>query len=355
MNIQKLVLTLILLLGLSSCFDRKTQASRDEYVFDSIALPSIDSLEIDTLEIDSLPIDSLAIEQEPIITDEPIVLSEELLYDRHTLEDEYTHKGEERRFQWEKIKEYLALVEALQKDTSTLGVLQNYRNRNGLPPLPEKHGKNNYQSSTDSLGTERSQAIPLFKIGAEQPSIYARDGSLVQITARDTLSRVQIAGISFEGEWEVPEAYVASLGDSLYIRHIAFVDVRYQNICLIEQTDEGWKIRSKNPATTGVNKPPYSRVTPTGIFVLQGKRTKMYYLKDGTHKIEGFAPFASRFTNGAYIHGVPVNKPNGEIIEYSPTLGTTPRSHMCVRTASSHAEFIHQQTKSYESLVIVID
>jgi len=64
----------------------------------------------------------------------------------------------------------------------------------------------------------------------------------------------------------------------------------------------------------------------------------MYYVKDGTSEIAGYAPYASRFTNGAYIHGVPVQYPHKNIIEYSPSLGTTPRSHMCVRNASSHAK-----------------
>ena len=81
----------------------------------------------------------------------------------------------------------------------------------------------------------------------------------------------------------------------------------------------------------------------------------MFYYKDGTTNIEGYAPYASRFTNGAYIHGVPVNNVKGKIIEYSSTLGTTPRSHMCVRNASSHSKYIFGWAKPLKSLVIVID
>lgn len=55
----------------------------------------------------------------------------------------------------------------------------------------------------------------------------------------------------------------------------------------------------------------------------------MIYLVDGSKETGGFAPYANRFTNGAYIHGVPVNAPRKSLIEYSPSLGTTPRSHMC--------------------------
>ncbi len=67
----------------------------------------------------------------------------------------------------------------------------------------------------------------------------------------------------------------------------------------------------------------------------------MIYLVDGSKETGGFAPYASRFTNGGYIHGVPVNAPRKSLIEYSPTLGTTPRSHMCVRNATSHAKFVY--------------
>ena len=110
-----------------------------------------------------------------------------------------------------------------------------------------------------------------------------------------------------------------------------------------------------NPATTGMHKPPHAQETPTGIFAIQEKKEKMYYVRDGTSQIAGYAPYASRFTNGAYLHGVPVQLPRKSIIEYSVSLGTTPRSHMCVRNASSHSKFIYDRTTVKESVVVVID
>ncbi|MEG1586497.1 MAG: L,D-transpeptidase, partial [Bacteroidales bacterium] len=77
--------------------------------------------------------------------------------------------------------------------------------------------------------------------------------------------------------------------------------------------------------------------------------------KDGTNIEGGFAPYASRFCCGGYIHGVPVNYPTTGIIEYSPTLGTTPRSHMCVRNATSHALYIYNWAKPDDTLVFVFD
>jgi len=114
-------------------------------------------------------------------------------------------------------------------------------------------------------------------------------------------------------------------------------------------------VRSMNPATTGKSNPPYAMKTPVGMYLLQEKKSKMFYYKDGTTVIHGYAPWASRFTNGAYIHGVPTADPKAPIIEYSWTLGTVPRSHMCVRNASSHAKFIYDWMKPLNSLVIVID
>lgn len=49
------------------------------------------------------------------IKPEDIRLDKELLYDKHTLEDTYPYKDTTRHFQWEKIKERLALLENIQR------------------------------------------------------------------------------------------------------------------------------------------------------------------------------------------------------------------------------------------------
>ncbi|MGL5125265.1 MAG: L,D-transpeptidase family protein, partial [Fusobacteriaceae bacterium] len=68
-----------------------------------------------------------------------------------------------------------------------------------------------------------------------------------------------------------------------------------------------------------------------------------------------YAPNATRFTRGAYIHGIPINLPATAQVEYSPTLGTIPRSHMCVRNATSHAKYIYNWSKIGDTLVFVIE
>lgn len=149
--------------------------------------------------------------------------------------------------------------------------------------------------------------------------------------------------------------YVKPIADSVTFDKAIFVDVTNQNIATLEHAGSKWLVRSMNPATTGQHRPPYAQETPLGIFVVQEKKARMIYLVDGSKETGGFAPYASRFTNGGYIHGVPVNAPRKSLIEYSPTLGTTPRSHMCVRNATSHAKFVYDWAPVNETIVFVFD
>ncbi len=295
-------------------------------------------------------------EQTRLRTAQDIILTKELTYDTYTLQDSYPYKDTIRVFQWTKIKEKLAFIENFQREKITYAILQNYKNMNREAPTVKNFVRNEYTRVSDTLGVERYQSAPLYIVGeTDAPTLYGRDGSLVKLISSDTIDMVEIEGISFKGRWDVPKRYVKTLGDSVRFNYIIVVDVTNQNTTVIERTDKDWKIRSMNPATSGVHKPPYAMETPVGMFVIQENKTKMFFYKDGTTEIGGFAPYASRFTNGGYIHGVPTNDPNGNIIEYSATLGTIPRSHMCVRNATSHAKFIFDRAKPLKSLVIVID
>lgn len=75
------------------------------------------------------------------ITPEEIQITKELLYDKYTLEDTYPYKDTTRSFQWEKIKEQLALLENIQIQPSQWAILQNYKNRNGEAPLVKNFKK----------------------------------------------------------------------------------------------------------------------------------------------------------------------------------------------------------------------
>jgi len=107
----------------------------------------------------------------------------------------------------------------------------------------------------------------------------------------------------------------------------------------------------------------YSVKTPLGDFMAQQKVSKFYYYKDGTKELEGYAPYAVRFSAGGYLHGVPRKfkfDAAGKRIDPGPaeslrTLGTTPQSHMCVRNYTSYAKFIYDWFRKGQCAVIVIE
>lgn len=344
---------LLIFLGLNGCLwlsgcDGSAKKAQEQALQDSI--------EAARLEEERLA-EELERERTRPRTAADIQIRKELTYDDHTLEDSYEYEGTTRSFQWDKIKEKLAHIETFQRRELDYAVLQNYKNLNGESPLVKEWVRNDYTRVSDTLGTERYQSTPLFiPDERDAPTIYGRDGSLVALMSSDTLEYVKFEGLSLDGTWEVPKRYIKAIGRDIRLDHVVMVDVTNQNISTLEKSGEEWLVRSMNPATTGVHQPPYAHETPLGIFVVQEQKEKMYFLKDGSRtEIAGFAPFASRFTNGGYIHGVPTNYPQTSIIEYSWSLGTVPRSHMCVRNASSHAKFVYDMVEPMRALVVVIE
>lgn len=290
------------------------------------------------------------------IEPEDIKIEKELLYDKHTLKDIYPYKDTTRCFQWDKVKKQLALLENIQRKPTQWCVLRNYKNRNGEAPLVKKFKRDAYRRIADTLGVERYQGIPLFLLDdtltAER---YGLDGLLTRHLGEDGRF-TKVEPVFLGGEWYTPTKYVKLIPDTVVFNKAIFVDRHNQNIATLERKEKGnWLIRSMNPATTGRHRPPHAQETPLGMFVLQEKKPKMIFLKDGSTATGGFAPYASRFNNGGYIHGVPTNVPATGIIEYSYTLGTVPRSHMCVRNATSHAKFIFDWAPVNETIIFVLE
>lgn len=289
--------------------------------------------------------------------EDTVTVEKELLYDQYTLGDSYPYKDTTRRFQWEKIKAGLKTIDSMQIVHSSWGILQNYRNNNDEAPLVKEYHRNVYKRISDNYDVERYQSVPLYSVQdtlvAER---YGRDGSLVKLIKETDSTRFRkIETIYFKGEWLVPRKYVKEIADSVVFNNAIFVDRINENVVTLQKTGDKWMIRSMNPVTTGLHKPPHQQETPLGMFVIQEKKYKMFFLVDGTTETGGFAPYASRFTNGGYLHGIPVNAPRKEFIEYSPSLGTTPRSHMCVRNATSHAKFIYDTFPVAATVVFVIE
>lgn len=300
--------------------------------------------------------ESQAIEITPPLQPGDILLTKDLLYDKYTLDDVYPYKDTTRSFKWELVRQSLAFIENIQQNPTKWVVMQNYRNINQYPPLVKKYKYNKARLVSDTLGVSRYQSVPLYAPeDTVTPELYGPDGSIGAYLGAEG-SFIRVKPLLIDKEWLVPKRYLHELEDTIFFSHVIVVDRKDQNIATLEFMERGtWKIRSMNPATTGKHNPPYGQETPLGIFVLQQKKTNMYFWKDGTKEIGGFAPYASRFTNGAHIHGVPVNKPATKKIEYSWSLGTTPRSHMCVRNATSHAKFIFDWAPTWSTLVLVLE
>ena len=338
LNINISLLTLGILCSCAANVESKQTADQQKQT-DSLAM-------LDTLS------SSAVIEIKPI----DVQISKELLYNKYTLEDTYPYKDTTRSYQWEKMKERLALLENIQAEPKRWGILKNYKNRNGEAPLVRNYKRNTYRRIADTLGVERYQSVPLYLLTDTLiPERYGQDGDLVSLL-REEGSFTEVEPIFIGSTWMVPQKYIKPLQDTVIFKKAVFIDRTNQNIITLEQKGRAeWMVRSMNPATTGLHRPPYQQETPLGMFVLQEKKVKMVFLKDGSIETGGYAPYASRFTDGAYIHGVPVNAPRTALIEYSPSLGTTPRSHMCVRNATSHAKFLFDWAPVNQTIVFILE
>lgn len=285
-----------------------------------------------------------------------ITIEKEFLYDKDTLPDSYPYKNTTREFQWDKVRRSLILLESIQREDGSWATLQNYKNIHGRPKQVKNFQKNDYNEICDSQGVAQSQSAPLYAAtDSITPLLYGRDGSLVKFLGENG-NFVKVTTVYSEGDWEVPKKYVKLLADGVVFRKAVFVDRTNQNIATLEKVGLTWLVRSMTKATTGLHKPPYEYETPLGIFVVQEKKDKMIYNVDGSDEQAGFAPYASRFSGGAHIHGIPVNGPlDAGLVENSPILGTTPHSHECVRTITSHAKFIYDWGAIDDTIVFVID
>jgi lipoprotein-anchoring transpeptidase ErfK/SrfK len=294
----------------------------------------------------------------PAFTLADVVIEKELIYDQHTLADTFPYKDGTRRFQFDKMRERLFMLDSIQQTSAQWAILQNRKNWNGRPANAKNFTTDEYHTVTDRFGVEGSQSAPLYAPGeykTQAPERYGRDGSLVRLLGHNADSTAyRVESYNAPGEWEVPNKYVKPIATTEFAK-VVMVDRTNQVIATLERTGRGkWLVRSMNPCTTGEHLPPHAYPTPVGMFVIQDREPKMMY-NNGGPVIVGFAPWASRFTNGAFLHGVPVNNPNGAIVEFSSTLGTVPRSHECVRNASSHAKFIYDWAPLNESIVFVYD
>ncbi|MFZ5353070.1 MAG: L,D-transpeptidase family protein [Bacillota bacterium] len=258
-----------------------------------------------------------------------------------------------REFQFEKMKaEIIKLKEAV--NNGTTAYISNYKNRNGAAPL--RNGK-----TTDDFGIRRYQSAPAYY----EPSMdsdfrYIADGALIN-TLEEIDGFYKITTSNFAGEYYVPSKYISFKNSIEKLEKVIVVDRKNQNEAVFEINDDKLRLISYIYATTG-EKAKYKLPTDLGYYMAIEKRERFLYLDDVTKEVSGYAPYAIRFSGGTYIHGVPVEYQKEEekltdpgLIEYLVTIGTTPRSHKCVRNYTSHAKYLYDWAEIGKTAVIVIE
>ncbi len=261
--------------------------------------------------------------------------------------------GEPRTFQFDKMVEAVNKLKEEVENNQTV-YISNYKNRNGSAPLYK--GQNQ-----DEYGIKRYQAAPAYtKADSNSEFRYISDGTLASVLGKEN-GFTKIRTLNFEGEYYVPDKYISYYNSIEELKKVVVVDRKNQNQGVFEYSDGKWKLISYVFATTGANS-KYKQPTDLGYYMAIQAKDKFFYLDDVSREISGYAPYAIRFNGGAYIHGVPVEfeivegkKVDPGKKEYLFTIGTTPRSHKCVRNYTSHAQFLYNWIEIGKSAVIVIE
>lgn len=136
--------------------------------------------------------------------------------------------------------------------------------------------------------------------------------------------------------------------DDKGVQKYIFIDRKNQNLFAFEKNSETgiYTVLRTALVTTGKNG-KYGFETPFGNFLVAISKPLMAYTSDiDTTQIIGDARYATRFTGGAYIHGIPsLYEPketrNARKSITESKLGTYPLSHKCVRIKDGVAKYIY--------------
>jgi hypothetical protein len=261
--------------------------------------------------------------------------------------------GQARSFRFQKMMDAVTALQG-QVAQKEMRYVVNYKNYNGAAPIRDnnpldEHGYRAYHSAAGYTHPDTGS-----------PYRYIPDGMLLHVQGEQG-NFYQVAIPSFHGQYWVEKKYIHPSEPLQDLTHVVVIDRKMQNQAAFEKTNGGWTLVSYTFSTTGL-KGDFSYETPLGAFKALEKKDQFLYLKDGSDEIAGYAPYALRFSGGAYIHGVPVDyeimdgqKKDPGTQEYLHTIGTFPRSHMCVRNYTSHARFIRDWMATKTGAVIVIE
>lgn len=267
----------------------------------------------------------------------------------------YLHStiGTPRKFRFERMEQAVNELRDLLA-RGDLNFINNYKNNNGTPPQIGDYGvdEHGYRVYHSAPGYEQANTETNFR--------YIPDGMLVRIL--DELEDFYHVNVpDFGRNFYVPKQYIDPDVRLNQLNHVVVVDRNQQNQAAFEVVEGGLNLVSYTLSTTGIAG-NFSFETSLGKYKAIEKRERFEYLKAGSQEIAGYAPFAIRFSGGAYIHGVPVTyqEQNGKKIdpgleEYLQTIGSFPRSSMCVRNYTSHAQFLYNWMDTVNGAVIVIE
>lgn len=270
-------------------------------------------------------------------------------------EEGYLHSsaGVPRAFRFEKMQNAVNKLRQ-QLAQGELHFIRNYKNQNGAPPekgdtAVDEHGYRFYHSAP---AYDQANTGSNFR--------YIPDGMLVRLL-NEAGDFYHVNVPTFGGNYYVPKQYIDPAVTLNQLNHVVVVDRNQQNQASFTIGQNSLNLVSYTLSTTGVPG-NYSFETTLGNYKAIEKKERFEYLQKGSAEIGGYAPFAIRFTGGAYIHGVPVayKEQNGERVdpgptEYLQTIGTFPRSNMCVRNFTSHAKFLYNWMDNQNGAVIVIE
>lgn len=207
----------------------------------------------------------------------------------------------------------------------------------------------------------KESAKGFISLEKQEHPVLLEDGTLVRyLFTKDRYSRVEI--VSTGQRYYVESGFVADRSLIENPHRIIAIDRKNQNEAAYQKEGERWVRVSQTMATTGTLG-PYAMPTPLGFYSAMEQKEQMVYYADNRTQLQGYAPYAIRFTGGAYIHGVPVDfqiQNSGErrtppMQEYSGSIGTIPLSHKCVRNYTSHAKFLYEWYVKNEMVVIIFE
>lgn len=282
-----------------------------------------------------------------------------LRYDKYLVPEPYTYEadGEERVFRFDNMLDAVMVADEATLSDVAIAYIDNYKNRNGKAPA--YNGK-----SVDGFGSARSASAPAYYDESMDGDFrYLPDGTLVSvINTGENAVEIMLVCDTAEVSYFVPDKYVRTDDALVSLEKAIVVDRGQQNIASFEKFYDKWYVISYSLATTG-KQGKYHAPTPLGYYYAIEKKDRFYYLKDGTTEVEGYAPYAVRFTAGAYIHGIATaykydaegNRLDPGIHEFSESIGTIPLSHKCVRNYTSHAKFLYDWYEHGKTIVIVIE